>query len=105
MYRHDLGSMFYVLIWTTSRFHNGDEIALPPLQEWAGNDGVTVTEKKSFFVMMSEPPLTPQFSSFGRWVVSMQTMVFILGRSIFLKFRSLDWNLHLHISNMRHLVA
>jgi len=36
---------------------------------------VTVTEKKSFFVMMSEPSLlTPQFSSFGRRVVSMQTM-------------------------------
>jgi len=75
MYRHDLESMFYVLIWTTSRFHNGDEIALPPLQEWADNDGVTVTKEKSFFVMMSEPPLlTPQFNSFGRWIVSMQTM-------------------------------
>jgi hypothetical protein len=74
MYRHDLESLFYVLVWTTSRFHNGDEIALPPLQELADNDGVTVTEKKSFFVMMSEPLLTPQFSSFGRWVVFMQTM-------------------------------
>jgi Fungal protein kinase len=49
MYRHDLESMFYVLIWTTSCFHNGYEIPLPPLQEWADNDGVTVTEKKSFF--------------------------------------------------------
>jgi hypothetical protein len=26
MYCHDLESMFYVLIWTTSHFHNGDEI-------------------------------------------------------------------------------
>jgi hypothetical protein len=72
MYRHDLESMFYILIWTTSRFHNGVEIVVPPLQEWADNAGV---EKKNFFVMMSEPPpLTPQFGSFGRWVVSMQTM-------------------------------
>jgi hypothetical protein len=30
MYRHDLESKFYVLIWTTSRFHKGDEIAVPP---------------------------------------------------------------------------
>jgi hypothetical protein len=75
MYRHDLESMFYVLVWTTSRFHNGGEIGMPPLQEWADNDGVTLTEKKSFFVMMSEPPpLTPQFGSFRRWVVSMQTI-------------------------------
>jgi hypothetical protein len=75
MYRHDLESMFYVLIWTTSRFHNRHEIPLPPLQEWVDNDGVTVMEKKSFFVMMTKPLLlTPQFDSFGRWIVSMQTM-------------------------------
>jgi hypothetical protein len=55
----------------TSPFHNGGEIAVPPLQKWADN---TLTEKKSFFVMMSEPPLTSQFGSFGLWVVSMQTM-------------------------------
>ena len=72
MYRHDLESMFYILIWTTLHFHNGVEIIVPPLQEWADNAGV---EKKNFFVMMSEPPpLTPQFGSFRRWVVSMQTI-------------------------------
>jgi hypothetical protein len=49
MYHHDLKSMFYILIWTTSRFHNGGEIAVPPLQEWANNAGVTWMEKKSFF--------------------------------------------------------
>jgi serine/threonine protein kinase len=48
MYRHDLKSLFYVLVWTTSCFHNRDEIALPPLQELADNDGVTVTKKKLF---------------------------------------------------------
>jgi hypothetical protein len=64
--------MFYILIWTTLRIHNGDEIVVPPLPD---NDGVTLTEKKSFFVMMSAPPsLTLQFNSFGCWVVSMQTM-------------------------------
>ena len=31
MYRHDLESIFYVLVWITSRFHNGQEIADPPL--------------------------------------------------------------------------
>ena len=46
MYRHDLESLFYVLVCTMSRFHNRDEIALPPLQELVDNDGVTVTKKK-----------------------------------------------------------
>jgi len=48
MYHHDLESMFYILIWTMSRFHNGDEITLPPLQEWADNDSVTDGEEKLF---------------------------------------------------------
>jgi len=29
MYRHDLESMFYVLAWITSRFHDSKEIADP----------------------------------------------------------------------------
>ena len=31
MYCHDLESMFYVVVWITSRFHNGEEISDPPL--------------------------------------------------------------------------
>ena len=31
MYCHDLKSMFYVVVWITSRFHNGEEISDPPL--------------------------------------------------------------------------
>jgi hypothetical protein len=46
MYRHDLKLLFYVLVWTMLCFHNGDEIALPSLQEWADNDGVTEGKKK-----------------------------------------------------------
>jgi serine/threonine protein kinase len=34
MYRHDLESLFYVLVWIISRFHDGVEIEKPPLQEW-----------------------------------------------------------------------
>jgi hypothetical protein len=33
MCRHDLESIFYVLVWITSRFHGGKEIADAPLQE------------------------------------------------------------------------
>ena len=43
MCRHDLESIFYVLVWITSRFHGGKEIADAPLQEWADQGGATVT--------------------------------------------------------------
>jgi len=75
MYRHDLESMFYVLVWITSRFHDGKEIADAPLQEWADEGGVAlVSEKYRFF--MSEPPQpTSKFYPLGRWVVSLHKMM------------------------------
>jgi hypothetical protein len=75
MYRHDLESMFYVLVWITSRFHNGQEIADPPLQEWADNSGATLLKEKNSFLMSVPPRRTAQFESFGRWVGSMKTMM------------------------------
>jgi serine/threonine protein kinase len=74
MYRHDLESMFYVLVWITSRFHDGQEISNPPLQEWADTGDLILVEKKRSFYMSMPPRRTQQFESFGRWIVSMQTM-------------------------------
>jgi hypothetical protein len=71
MYFHDLELMFYVLGWITSCFHNGQEIADPPLQEWADNGGAALLKEKIFFVIMSEPPPpTAEFDLLGLWVVS-----------------------------------
>ena len=64
MYRHDLESMFYVLVWITSRFHDGQEIADPPLQEWADNGDLTSAETKRSFFMSMPPRRTEQFESF-----------------------------------------
>ena len=74
MYRHDLESMFYVLVWITSRFHDGQEIADPPLQEWADNSDATLLKEKRSFFMSIPPRRTEQFESFGRCIVSMQVM-------------------------------
>ena len=74
MYRHDLESLFYILVWITSRFNDGQEIADPPLQEWADNGDLILVEKKRSFFMSMPPRRTEQFESFGRWIVSMQTM-------------------------------
>ena len=74
MYRHDLESMFYVLVWITLRFHDGQEIADPPLQEWADNDDLLLVAKKRSFFMSMPPRRTKQFESFGRCIISMQAM-------------------------------
>ena len=74
IYRHDLESMLYVLVWITSRFNNGEEITEPPLQEWAELCGMALVGEKYRFIMSLPPPRTGQFEYFGRWVVPMQTM-------------------------------
>jgi hypothetical protein len=75
MYRHDLESMFYVLVWITSRFHDGKEIADPPLQEWADEGGVALVDKKNSFIMSVPPQPTSEFDPLGRWVVSLQAVI------------------------------
>jgi hypothetical protein len=74
MYRHDLESMFYVLVWITSRFHNGEEIADPPLQEWADQGGTALVDKKLSFMLSPPPPPTAEFDPLGRWVASIRQM-------------------------------
>jgi len=71
MYHHDLESMFYILVWITLYFHDGEEITDAPLQEWADQCGMTLVDKKHLFIL-SEPPLpTPEFDPLGHWVVSL----------------------------------
>ena len=73
MYHHDLESLFYVLVWITSWFNDGQEIVDPPLQEWADNNGLLLVKKESFSI--SIPPWqTTQFESFRHCILSMQAM-------------------------------
>ena len=75
MYRHDLESMFYVLVWITSLFNNGKELIEPPLQEWADLGGMALIKEKNSFIMSEPPPPTSEFDALGRWVVSLQTTI------------------------------
>jgi Fungal protein kinase len=75
VYRHDLEPMFYVLVWITSRFHDGEEITDAPLREWADEDGTTLVDKKHSFILSEPPPPTSEFDLLGRWVVSLQKMM------------------------------
>ena len=74
MYCHDLESLFYVLVWITPRFNDGQEIVEPPLQEWADNDGLLLAEKKWSFFRSMPPQRTTQFEPFGHWIISMREM-------------------------------
>jgi serine/threonine protein kinase len=76
MYRHDLESLFYVLAWITSRFHDGVEIEKPPLQDWVEDKPQLVVKAKRSF--LSEPPLklTERFASFGRHISRMRLMFY-----------------------------
>ena len=74
MYHHDLESLFYILVWITSRFNDGQEIVDPPLQEWADNDGLLLAEKKWSFFRSMPPWWTTQFEPFRHWIVSMWEM-------------------------------
>jgi hypothetical protein len=53
MYRHNLELLFYVLVWITSRHHDGEEIVKPPLQDWT-EDQALVEKKRSF--LSTTPP-------------------------------------------------
>ncbi|KAF8274805.1 hypothetical protein EI94DRAFT_1713110 [Lactarius quietus] len=66
MYRHDLESLFYVLVWITTRFHNGKEIANPPLQDWADAEGQLVLNSKLAFLLKVSLEPTETFKSFRR---------------------------------------
>jgi Fungal protein kinase len=55
LYRHDLESLFYVLVWITSRYHEGQLIRNPPLQEWEDKGGEELRKEKLGF--LSQPLL------------------------------------------------
>src|SRR5882757_6262881 len=76
MYRHDLESMFYVLVWITSRFHYGEEIADPPFQDWVDHSRMDLVEKKRSFLIALPLAPTPEFKPLEqRWVVPMRKVI------------------------------
>jgi hypothetical protein len=80
LYRHDLESLLYVIIWVTSRYHNGAEIENPPFQEWAT---YTISELKNHKIsLLTDGPVpvpTANFSPLWNWTSEM-CMMFADGR-------------------------
>ena len=73
LYRHDLESLFFVLVWITAR-HDGEDIPKPPLKEWAEGDHQRVMESKSSFLLKPSLIPTKRFASLELHISRMHVM-------------------------------
>jgi len=71
-YRHDLESMFYVIVYITTRYHNGKEVDNLPLQNWEELGEVALKAAKALFIASALPPLTAFFENFDIWTNEMR---------------------------------
>jgi Fungal protein kinase len=71
-YRHDLESMFYVIVYVTSRYHEGQEINDPPLQDWEELGEVALKAEKALFITGALPPSSRLFENFDVWTDKMR---------------------------------
>ena len=55
-YHHNLELLFYVIVYVTSRYHEGQEINDPPLQDWEELREVTLKAAKKAFLSDMLPP-------------------------------------------------
>ena len=71
-YRHDLESLFYVILVLTSCFEDGEEISDPPLQEWFSLDSRKLSDAKNTLITRFDlPTLRPPYAGFIRWLKPM----------------------------------
>jgi hypothetical protein len=62
LYRFDLESLFYVLLFVVCQYHNGKKIDNPPFDEWDHlPTRVLCAVKKQFFTESMKVSLTPNF--------------------------------------------
>lgn len=74
-YRHDLESLFYVIVYVTSRYDNGRELDNPPLQDWEDLGEVALKASKSQFLIDPLPPTTPAYLNFDIWTNEIRNML------------------------------
>jgi hypothetical protein len=63
-YRHDLESLFYVIVYVTSRYDGGQEIDDPPLQNWEELGEIQLKDAKKAFLTDVLPTPTQAFGHF-----------------------------------------
>ena len=66
-YRHDLESMFYVIVYVTLQYHKGQELDDPSLQCWEELGEVMLKAEKALFITGVLPPSSYLFENFIVW--------------------------------------
>lgn len=77
MYRHDLESLFYVILCLACRYKKpGRRLKDPPFANWFMGTDEGVRAQKSDFILTDEPPvLSSYFSAFSLWLIPMCAML------------------------------
>ena len=84
-YRHDLESMFYVIVFVTTRYHDGEEIADPPLQKWLDLGEDHLQSEKGLFLTRALPPTTASYGQLHTWTSKMR-IILLDGRSAYARY-------------------
>jgi hypothetical protein len=72
--RHDLESLFYVILILTSHSEDGDEIPNPPLKHWFRLNSSGLASKKAELIACYRtllPKPTPPYEHFTKWLIPM----------------------------------
>lgn len=78
MYRHDLESLFYVILCLACRYEKpGCRLKDPPFANWfLGTDEGVRVHKSDFILMNETPTVSSYFSVFSLWLIPMYKMLF-----------------------------
>ncbi|KAF8885203.1 hypothetical protein BD779DRAFT_1673838 [Infundibulicybe gibba] len=72
-HRHDLESIFYVMVFHLCGYHEGEEIAFP-LQKWRKATGESLYESKNTLFMGVLPPATEHYIPLRKWITRLKTI-------------------------------
>lgn len=87
LYRHDLESFFYVLVWIIVRFHNGRVIETRPLQEWEDSGRDVLSGLKSGFLLTYVANPTANYGSLFDWADRLK-QIFMAGYASLAQFQA-----------------
>jgi hypothetical protein len=77
LYRHDLESIFYVIVVLVTRYNEGKEINNPPLQNWFQLSPMALQAVKESFLRKLETQRTSAYKRLGSLLLRMGDMFHI----------------------------
>lgn len=74
-FRHDLESLFYVMLWHTSRYQGGRLVSSPPYEDWAREERPTLEGTKRKILSKDLRPLQPQHAELEPLLKAYRTLI------------------------------